>query len=211
MQRTFQSTQAATASPRTSCAADDKATDDLPKDCPVSSYNEWDPLEEVIVGRAENACVPPFTVEVKVKQGCSCGEAAPWPAVCLLLPLSSPTAVTSLTSDLPNPVLDFKLSYLKHLVFDTIYTNETSSFGFWDTVSGDVSSFSISHTFLHCLWCWGWTEFHFWPSSLSCSHNCRSHRHSGSHLSPELCPDQHVKLLSGYCHGLILSSAASHC
>lgn len=69
MQRTFQSTQAATASSRNSCAADDKATDPLPKDCPVSSYNEWDPLEEVIVGRAENACVPPFTVEVKVKQG----------------------------------------------------------------------------------------------------------------------------------------------
>lgn len=67
MQRTFQSTQAATASSRNSCAADDKATDPLPKDCPVSSYNEWDPLEEVIVGRAENACVPPFTVEVKVK------------------------------------------------------------------------------------------------------------------------------------------------
>nr|XP_060484574.1 glycine amidinotransferase, mitochondrial-like [Panthera onca] len=71
VQRTFQSTQAATASSRNSCAADDKATDPLPKDCPVSSYNEWDPLEEVIVGRAENACVPPFTVEVKVKQGCS--------------------------------------------------------------------------------------------------------------------------------------------
>ena len=33
--------------------------------CPVNSHNEWDPLEEVIVGRAENACVPPFTVEVK--------------------------------------------------------------------------------------------------------------------------------------------------
>ncbi|KAJ1078568.1 hypothetical protein K5549_000750 [Capra hircus] len=65
VQRTFQSTQAATASSRNSCAADDKATDPLPKDCPVSSFNEWDPLEEVIVGRAENACVPPFTVEVK--------------------------------------------------------------------------------------------------------------------------------------------------
>uniref|UniRef100_G1T784 Glycine amidinotransferase n=1 Tax=Oryctolagus cuniculus TaxID=9986 RepID=G1T784_RABIT len=65
VQRTFQSTQAATASSQNSCAADDKATDPLPKDCPVSSYNEWDPLEEVIVGRAENACVPPFTVEVK--------------------------------------------------------------------------------------------------------------------------------------------------
>ncbi|XP_077052961.1 glycine amidinotransferase, mitochondrial-like [Siphateles boraxobius] len=35
------------------------------EECPVSAYNEWDPLEEVIVGRAENACVPPFTVEVK--------------------------------------------------------------------------------------------------------------------------------------------------
>jgi len=31
----------------------------------VNSHNEWDPLEEVIVGRAENACVPPFTREVK--------------------------------------------------------------------------------------------------------------------------------------------------
>lgn len=68
VQRTFQSTQAATASSRNSCAAEDKATHPLPKDCPVSSYNEWDPLEEVIVGRAENACVPPFTVEVKVSQ-----------------------------------------------------------------------------------------------------------------------------------------------
>jgi len=37
------------------------------EECPVSAYNEWDPLEEVIVGRAENACVPPFTVEVKVR------------------------------------------------------------------------------------------------------------------------------------------------
>ncbi|CAK8684948.1 glycine amidinotransferase, mitochondrial-like [Clavelina lepadiformis] len=32
---------------------------------PVSSHNEWDLLEEVIVGRAENACVPEFTTEVK--------------------------------------------------------------------------------------------------------------------------------------------------
>ena len=32
---------------------------------PVSSYNEWDPLEEVIVGRVEGAHVPPFTIEVK--------------------------------------------------------------------------------------------------------------------------------------------------
>lgn len=32
---------------------------------PVWSWNEWDPLEEVIVGRVEGAIVPPFTVEVK--------------------------------------------------------------------------------------------------------------------------------------------------
>jgi len=34
---------------------------------PVWSWNEWDPLEEVIVGRAEGASVPPFTMEVKVQ------------------------------------------------------------------------------------------------------------------------------------------------
>ncbi|MEZ4391093.1 MAG: inosamine-phosphate amidinotransferase 1 [Polyangiales bacterium] len=28
--------------------------------CPVSSHNEWDPLEEVIVGRLEHAAVPPW-------------------------------------------------------------------------------------------------------------------------------------------------------
>ena len=33
---------------------------------PVWSWNEWDTLEEVIVGRPEGAIVPPFTVEVKV-------------------------------------------------------------------------------------------------------------------------------------------------
>jgi len=32
---------------------------------PVWAWNEWDPLEEVIVGRVEGATVPPFTVEVK--------------------------------------------------------------------------------------------------------------------------------------------------
>ena len=41
----------------------------LPKEVesksPVSSYNEWDLLEEVIVGRVQGAHVPPFTVEVK--------------------------------------------------------------------------------------------------------------------------------------------------
>ena len=33
---------------------------------PVWSHNEWDPLEEVIVGRVEGATVPALTVEVKV-------------------------------------------------------------------------------------------------------------------------------------------------
>ena len=68
MQRSFQSTQAAAAS-RNTCAADEsKAARPAPEDCPVCSHNEWDPLEEVIVGRAENACVPPFSVEVKVNE-----------------------------------------------------------------------------------------------------------------------------------------------
>ena len=29
---------------------------------PVMSWNEWDPLEEVIVGRPDNAVVPPLTM-----------------------------------------------------------------------------------------------------------------------------------------------------
>ena len=36
-----------------------------PSSCVVNAHNEWDPLEEVIVGRPENAVVPPFTIEVK--------------------------------------------------------------------------------------------------------------------------------------------------
>lgn len=35
---------------------------------PVWSHNEWDLLEEVIVGRVEGATIPPFTVEVKVRR-----------------------------------------------------------------------------------------------------------------------------------------------
>ncbi|XP_053127727.1 glycine amidinotransferase, mitochondrial isoform X4 [Hemicordylus capensis] len=67
VQRTFQSTHAAAASQTACVAADEnnKVPDPVLEDCPVCSYNEWDPLEEVIVGRAENACVPPFSVEVK--------------------------------------------------------------------------------------------------------------------------------------------------
>lgn len=34
---------------------------------PVWAWNEWDPLEEVIVGRVEGASVPPLTIEVKVR------------------------------------------------------------------------------------------------------------------------------------------------
>ncbi len=32
--------------------------------CPVNSYNEWDPLEEIIVGRLEGAIIPPYHVTV---------------------------------------------------------------------------------------------------------------------------------------------------
>ena len=32
---------------------------------PVCSHNEWDPLEEVIVGHPERAHIPPFSVEVQ--------------------------------------------------------------------------------------------------------------------------------------------------
>lgn len=35
-------------------------------DCPVRSYNEWDPLEEVIVGRPDGARVPKLGPENKV-------------------------------------------------------------------------------------------------------------------------------------------------
>jgi len=33
----------------------------------VNSHNEWDLLEEVIVGRPENAFVPPFTIEIQAQ------------------------------------------------------------------------------------------------------------------------------------------------
>lgn len=32
--------------------------------CPVNSYNEWDPLEEIIVGRLEGATIPPNHITV---------------------------------------------------------------------------------------------------------------------------------------------------
>jgi hypothetical protein len=32
--------------------------DALNKECPVNTYNEWDPLKEAIVGRLDNASIP---------------------------------------------------------------------------------------------------------------------------------------------------------
>ena len=32
---------------------------------PVMAWNEWDPLEEVIVGRPDKAHFPPFSTEIK--------------------------------------------------------------------------------------------------------------------------------------------------
>lgn len=64
-QRALQSTSSAAAATQ-SIHAEEHVTERMQQECPVCSYNEWDPLEEVIVGRAENAFVPPFTAEVKV-------------------------------------------------------------------------------------------------------------------------------------------------
>uniref|UniRef100_A0A8C2C778 Glycine amidinotransferase n=1 Tax=Cyprinus carpio TaxID=7962 RepID=A0A8C2C778_CYPCA len=63
--RVFRSTSSSAAA-QLPLTVDEPVTEHAPEDCPVCAFNEWDPLEEVIVGRAENACVPPFTVEVKV-------------------------------------------------------------------------------------------------------------------------------------------------
>ncbi len=72
VQRAFQSTSsAAAAQPQRAAIEEEHVTEPVHQECPVCSYNEWDPLEEVIVGRAENAHVPPFTVEVKVSSDIS--------------------------------------------------------------------------------------------------------------------------------------------
>lgn len=64
VQRLSQSTSSAAAA-----VEEERVTGAVQQDeCPVCCYNEWDPLEEVIVGRAEDAHVPPFTVEVKVSR-----------------------------------------------------------------------------------------------------------------------------------------------
>ncbi|XP_068594920.1 glycine amidinotransferase, mitochondrial [Brachionichthys hirsutus] len=64
-QKLFQSTSSAAAAQAQHVVLEEHVTKPTEQQCPVSSYNEWDPLEEVIVGRAENARVPAFTVEVK--------------------------------------------------------------------------------------------------------------------------------------------------
>lgn len=66
MQRAFESTSGGAAAQSQRAVEVEPVTEPVQQECPVCSYNEWDPLEEVIVGRAENAHVPPFTVEVKV-------------------------------------------------------------------------------------------------------------------------------------------------
>lgn len=38
--------------------------------CPVNSHTEWDPLEEVIVGRLEGATLPPYHVSVTLNDTC---------------------------------------------------------------------------------------------------------------------------------------------
>eukprot|EP00063_Salmo_salar_P067757 XP_014042592.1 PREDICTED: glycine amidinotransferase, mitochondrial-like [Salmo salar] len=66
VQGAFQSYSSSAAAAQPQRALEENAvTEPELQECPVCAYNEWDPLEEVIVGRAENARVPPFTVEVK--------------------------------------------------------------------------------------------------------------------------------------------------
>ncbi|XP_068169595.1 glycine amidinotransferase, mitochondrial-like isoform X3 [Antennarius striatus] len=64
-QKAFQSSSSTAGSQMQGKVVGDHVTETKEQDCPVCSYNEWDPLEEVIVGRAENSHVPPLTVEVK--------------------------------------------------------------------------------------------------------------------------------------------------
>ncbi len=54
-------------SPRQQTGEEAEALRHANPDSPVWSWNEWDPLEEIIVGRAEGATVPKFTMEVKVR------------------------------------------------------------------------------------------------------------------------------------------------
>ncbi|XP_068169594.1 glycine amidinotransferase, mitochondrial-like isoform X2 [Antennarius striatus] len=73
-QKAFQSSSSTAGSQMQGKVVGDHVTETKEQDCPVCSYNEWDPLEEVIVGRAENSHVPPLTVEVKKYGGHSFPE-----------------------------------------------------------------------------------------------------------------------------------------
>ena len=44
--------------------------------CPVRSFNEWDPLEEVIVGSLEGAVMPPSHITVTRTTGSSLDRGA---------------------------------------------------------------------------------------------------------------------------------------
>lgn len=122
MQRSLQSTQAATASQNTCAGDDSKATSPVPKDCPVCSYNEWDPLEEVIVGRAENACVPPFSVEVKVNNGkTTLNRKQCWFYIYNLLNLYSAGGVVFTLEDSSFEVVVYICETLQHSHFDGEY------------------------------------------------------------------------------------------
>lgn len=78
-QRAFQSTSRAAAAHQHHAAEEEHVAETVQQGSPVCSHNEWDPLEEVIVGRAENAHVPPFTAEVKVSR-----DVTMTPEVCTL-------------------------------------------------------------------------------------------------------------------------------
>ena len=45
---------------------DESISAETNQECPVMAWNEWDPLEEVIVGIPDGAIVPKFTREVQV-------------------------------------------------------------------------------------------------------------------------------------------------
>ena len=42
----------------------------IPSTCPVSSYNEWDPLEEIILGRLDGAVIPSNHISINITGLC---------------------------------------------------------------------------------------------------------------------------------------------
>ncbi len=59
------------------CRQDDKRNS---APCPVNSSNEWDPLEEVIVGRIEGAVLPGNDIAVRATMPAGITRALPWVA-----------------------------------------------------------------------------------------------------------------------------------